>query len=220
MSDESAPLIEVLLLMATEPISELELAETCERPVAEVRTILAELQAFYDDTGRGFALRNVGGGWRYWTRPEHAAAIGRHLLEGQHATLSKPALETLSVIAYLQPVSRSRIAAVRGVNVDGVVRTLISRGLVDDSGRDESTGAGQLVTTPLFLERMGLTSLDDLPPLAPNLPEVADLEAELSRLADLDPEAGEPVGATDAAAEPDPRADTPATTEPEPQQEN
>ncbi|MGJ3509269.1 SMC-Scp complex subunit ScpB [Enemella sp. A6] len=202
MSDEVAPLIEALLLMATEPVSELELAEACERPVDEVRTVLAELQEFYDSTGRGFALRNVGGGWRYWTRPEYAEAIGRHLLEGQHAKLSKPALETLSVIAYLQPVSRSRIAAVRGVNVDGVVRTLISRGLVDDSGRDEDTGAGQLVTTPLFLERMGLGSLDELPPLAPHLPEVADLEAELSQLADLDTDGGE-APATDGSPQPE-----------------
>lgn len=184
MSESPGPLIEALLLMATEPMTTTELAEASECSVDQVEDTLRELQRFYDETGRGFALRNVGGGWRYWTRPEHAEAISRHLIEGQHARLSKPALETLAVIAYLQPVSRGRISAVRGVNVDGVVRTLIARGLVDDSSRDEHTGAALLRTTALFTERMGLTSLEELPPLAPHLPEAAELEAELVRLAE------------------------------------
>lgn len=182
MSDALGPLLEALLLMATEPMTEHELAQATEHPVDLVRDALGDLQRFYDETGRGFALRHVGGGWRYWTRPEHAEAISRHLVHGQHARLSKPALETLAVIAYLQPVSRGRISAVRGVNVDGVVRTLIARGLVDDSHRDEHSGAALLQTTALFTERMGLASLAELPPLAPHLPEVADLEAELVRL--------------------------------------
>jgi segregation and condensation protein B len=137
------------------------------------------LAAFYDETGRGFELRRIGGGWRYYTREEHAAVVARQVTEGQQARLSQAALETLSVIAYSQPVSRGRVSAVRGVNVDGVIRTLLARGLIAEAGRDEESGAALFATTGYFLERMGLVSLDDLPPLAPHLPDVAELEAEL-----------------------------------------
>ena len=145
---------------------------------------MAELAAFYDETGRGFELRELGGGWRYYTREEHADLITRYVLEGQQAKLSQAALETLAVIAYSQPISRGRVSAVRGVNVDGVIRTLLNRGLIEEAGHDHESGAVVFATTSYFCERMGLRSLDDLPPLAPHLPEVEELEAELSQLAE------------------------------------
>lgn len=171
--------IEALLLMATEPVPAVELAQALGAPVVRVETALASLVRFYSDSRRGFELRHAGGGWRYATRPEHAGIVSAYVLDGQHGRLSQAALETLSVIAYLQPASRSRISAVRGVNVDGVVRTLLARDLIAESGRDPVSGAVLFTTTPYFLERMGLGSLDDLPPLAPYLPDANTLEAEL-----------------------------------------
>jgi segregation and condensation protein B len=181
-SDISGP-IEALLLLAEEPVSEASLAAALDVGVAEVADCLAELVAFYDETGRGFELRQLAGGWRYYTRPEHADLISASVLEGQSARLSQAALETLAVVAYSQPISRSRISAVRGVNVDGVIRTLLARGLIVEAGHDEESAAVVFATTNHFLERMGLRSLDDLPPLAPHLPEVDELEAELGQLA-------------------------------------
>jgi segregation and condensation protein B len=176
--------VEALLLMATEPVPAAELAEAVDVPVAEVEECLAELAQFYDSSGRGFELRRVGTGWRYYTRDEHADVIGRWLLEGQRGTLSRAALETLAVVAYLQPISRGRVSAVRGVNVDGVIRTLATRDLIEEVGRDGESGARLFATTSSFLERMGLTSLDQLPPLAPHLPDAAALEMELAALAE------------------------------------
>lgn len=175
--------VEALLLMATEPVPVSDLAEAVDAPMAEVEECLAGLVSFYDETGRGFELRNVGSGWRYYTREEHADVIGRWLLEGQRGTLSQAALETLAVVAYLQPISRGRVSAVRGVNVDGVMRTLATRDLIEEVGRDGESGARLFGTTSYFLERMGLNSLDQLPPLAPHLPDAAALEAELAGLA-------------------------------------
>ncbi|MDQ7992256.1 MAG: SMC-Scp complex subunit ScpB [Propionicimonas sp.] len=180
--------VEALLLMATEPLPAAELARAVGAPVTVVTTCLEQLAAFYDSTGRGFELRHVGNGWRYYTRPEHAELIGAWLLEGQPARLSQAALETLAVVAYLQPISRGRVAAVRGVNVDGVIRTLATRDLIEEVGRDPESGARLFATTGTFLERMGLNSLDELPALAPNLPDAAALEAELAGLV----EAGAP----------------------------
>ena len=127
-------------------------------------------------------MRQVGGGWRYYTRSEHAELIATWLLEGQRGTLSQAALETLAVVAYLQPISRGRVSSVRGVNVDGVMRTLTARDLIVEVGRDDETGARLFGTTGYFLERMGLNSLDELPPLAPHLPDAGALEAELANL--------------------------------------
>jgi segregation and condensation protein B len=174
--------VEALLLLAEEPISEMILAQALDVPVAVVTDCLAELVAFYDETGRGFELRQLAGGWRYYTREEHAELIARYLLEGQQARLSQAALETLAVVAYQQPISRSRISAIRGVNIDGVIRTLSAHGLIEEAGHDEQSGAAVFRTTGSFLERMGLRSLDELPPLAPHLPDVEELEAELSQL--------------------------------------
>jgi len=179
--------LEALLLIADQPMPETELAVALDVPTVVVADALAELVAFYDETGRGFELRQVGGGWRYYTREEHADLVGRYLLEGQQARLSQAALETLAVVAYQQPISRARISAVRGVNVDGVMRTLLTRGLVAEAGHDGESGAMLFRTTGYFLERMGLRSLDELPALAPHLPEVAELEAELSQLARPEP---------------------------------
>jgi segregation and condensation protein B len=182
-AEEISGALEALLLIADEPMPETELAAALEAPTSLVADALAELVAFYDETGRGFELRQIGGGWRYYTREEHADLVGRYLLDGQQAKLSQAALETLAVVAYQQPISRARISAVRGVSVDGVMRTLLTRGLVAEAGHDHESGAILFRTTGYFLERMGLRGLDDLPALAPHLPEVDELEAELSQLA-------------------------------------
>ena len=199
MSDVTGA-VEALLLLAVEPMSVTELAQAIDVPESVVAETVAELAAFYDETGRGFDLRQVGGGWRYYTREEHAELVSRYVLEGQQSRLSQAALETLAVIAYSQPISRARVSAVRGVNVDGVIRTLLARGLIEEAGHDHDSGAVVFSTTSYFLERLGLRSLDDLPPLAPHLPEVEDLEAELSQLAEparpqseSDPSSPEPV---------------------------
>lgn len=204
--------LEALLLMAEEPMAAATLAEATRTPVARVEAALARLVRFYDEHRRGFELRHVGGGWRYWTRAEHASLISAWVLEGQQARLSQAALETLSVIAYLQPISRARIAAVRGVNVDGVVRTLTARGLIEEAGQDERSGAVVFGTTDHFLERMGMASLGQLPPLAPHLPDATDLEAELGELAEGAP--GSASGATMGAAGPDVTGDQPDTDQP------
>lgn len=175
--------LEALLLMAEEPLSVVTLAEAVVEPVDRVTRTLVDLRDHYDSTGRGFELRHLAGGWRYYTRPEHAEVINRWLLEGRHATLSKPALETLAVVAYLQPVTRTRVSAIRAVNVDGVMRTLQARGLIEELGQDDEGGAMLFGTTDLFCERLGLESLADLPPLAPHLPDATALEAELAAVA-------------------------------------
>ncbi|MDR1767360.1 MAG: SMC-Scp complex subunit ScpB [Propionibacteriaceae bacterium] len=191
--------LEAILLMATEPVAAAELASAVGAPVEETQRQLEALAEFYDRTGRGFELRRVGEGWRYYTRREHADLIANWLLEGQPGKLSQAALETLAVVAYLQPISRGRVSSVRGVNVDGVMRTLATRDLIEEVGRDAETGAHLFGTTATFLEKMGLTSLDQLPPIAPYLPDASLLEAELSQLASP----GEPL---DAAGEPAPLA--------------
>src|SRR6187200_2206686 len=136
-AEEISGALEALLLIADEPMPEAELAAAVGAPTSLVADALAELVAFYDETGRGFELRQIGGGWRYYTREEHADLIGRYLLDGQQAKLSQAALETLAVVAYQQPISRARISAVRGVSVDGVMKTLLTRGLVTEIGSDE-----------------------------------------------------------------------------------
>lgn len=179
----SGPL-EALLLMATEPMPAAELAQAVGAPVDVVEDCLAALQQFYLSSRRGFELRRVAQGWRYYTRAEHAEVIAAWLVEGMPARLSQAALETLSVIAYLQPITRGRVAAVRGVNVDGVIKTLTTRDLIEEVDRDPASGARLFGTTSTFLERMGLTSLDELPPLAPHLPDATALEAELAGLSE------------------------------------
>lgn len=168
--------LEAVLMVAEVPVEELQLAAALELPVERVTELLAELVVDYDTGRRGFELRRVAGGWRVFSRPEHAPVIERFVLDGQTAKLSQAALETLAIVAYRQPVSRARVSAVRGVNVDAVMRTLVTRGLVEEAGNDPETGAVLYRTTEMFLHKLGLTSLDELPALAPYLPEVDALD--------------------------------------------
>jgi len=172
------PALEAVLMVADQPLDHLTLAQAVGHPPTDVEAALAELADEYTEQGRGFELRHVGGGWRFYSRAELAPAVERFVLEGQHARLTQAALETMAVVAYRQPISRSRISAIRGVNVDGVVRTLVTRGLITEAGTDRESGAVLYVTTPYFLERMGLDDLSDLPDLAPLLPELDDLDEE------------------------------------------
>ena len=168
--------LEALLLVVDVPAGEELLADTLQQPVARIRTALDRMSTTYADGRRGIDLRRVGDGWRFYTRDTYAPYVERYLLDGQRSKLTRAALETLAVIAYRQPVTRSRVAAVRGVNVDGVIRTLLARGLVEEAGADPETGGVLYCTTELFLERLGLSSLKDLPPLAPLLPEVDSID--------------------------------------------
>ena len=190
---ELRPSLEALLMVADQPLDVATLASAVGHPADEVDAALHALAAEYTEQGRGFELRNVAGGWRFYTREEYAAVVEGFVLEGQQARLTQAALETLAVVAYKQPVSRARVSAIRGVNVDGVMRTLLSRGLVAESGQDESSGANLYRTTSYFLERIGVTSLDELPELAPYLPDMDDMEDELAAMAD-GPAPVEPAG--------------------------
>jgi segregation and condensation protein B len=170
--------LEAVLLVVDEPVPEVVLAQVLERPTDEVGTILRELAADYDEQGRGFELRNVSGGWRLYTRESCAPYVERFVRDGQQARLTQAALETLAVVAYRQPVSRSRIAGIRGVNVDAVMRTLTGRGLVSEVGSERETGAILYGTTPYFLERLGLEDLEQLPPLSNYLPDPYSLDED------------------------------------------
>lgn len=168
--------LEALLLVVDSPASEESLAGALEQPVERVTELLRTMAEDLRDRGSGIDLRRVGEGWRYFTRDTYAPFVEKLLLDGQRSKLTRAALETLAVVAYRQPVTRSRVAAVRGVNVDGVIRTLLARGLIEESGTDPETGGTLYVTTELFLERLGLSSLNDLPPIAPLLPEVDSID--------------------------------------------
>jgi len=170
--------LEALLFVVDTPVDEASLAAALRCSVPQVREQLTGLADDYERRRAGVVLRRVGEGWRVYTREEHAAVVERYLLEGQRSRLTQAALETLAVIAYRQPVTRARVSAIRGVGVDAVVRTLVNRGLVRECGSDPDTGGGLYATTPLFLERLGLTSLAELPALAPLVPETSTLLAE------------------------------------------
>ncbi|MGP3988728.1 SMC-Scp complex subunit ScpB [Streptomyces sp. 3N207] len=172
------PALEAVLMVVDEPATPEHLAKVLERRPREVSDALRELADEYTTQGRGFELRLVAGGWRFYTRGDYADAVERFVLDGQQARLTQAALETLAVVAYRQPVSRSRVSAVRGVNCDGVMRTLLQRGLVEEAGTEPETGAILYRTTHYFLERMGLRGLDELPELAPFLPEAEAVEGE------------------------------------------
>ncbi len=184
------PALEAVLMVVDEPATEEHLARVLERPRHEVAGALVELSGDYTRAGRGFELRQVAGGWRYYTRPAFAESVDRYVLDGRTARLTQAALETLAVVAYRQPVGRSRVSAVRGVNCDGVMRTLLQRGLVEECGSEPETGAILYRTTNYFLERMGLRGLDELPELAPFLPEADAVEADsLEGVPSFDPDA-------------------------------
>jgi segregation and condensation protein B len=170
--------LEAILLVADEPVPVVVLAQVLELPRETVAEALAELAELYTEQGRGFDLREVAGGWRYYTRAEYAPLVEKFVRDGQEVRLTQAALETLAVVAYRQPVGRAQVSAVRGVNCDGVMRTLTLRGLVEEAGTDHETGAIQFRTTSYFLERLGLASLDQLPELAPFLPDQLDDEPD------------------------------------------
>ncbi|MGN9767472.1 SMC-Scp complex subunit ScpB [Micromonospora sp. SD12] len=173
--------LEAILLVVDEPVSELILAQVLEQPAERIGPTLDEIAAGYTAAGHGFELRRAAGGWRLYTRPEYATYVERFVLDGQSVRLTQAALETLAVIAYKQPVTRSRISAIRGVNCDGVIRTLVSRGLVEECGTEPDSGAFLYRTTTMFLEKLGLNSVDDLPPLAPFLPDDVEELADATR---------------------------------------
>lgn len=175
--------LEALLLLADEPMSVVALAQATRQTTDDVEETLRVLVQEYDEAVRGFELREIAGGWRYYTRAECSPVVERHVLDGQQARLTQASLETLAVIAYRQPVTRGRVGAVRGVNVDGVIRTLVARGLIEEAGHDDESQAILYRTTSTFLERLGIASLDDLPPLAEHLPDLADLEDVLDSVA-------------------------------------
>ncbi|WP_247828736.1 SMC-Scp complex subunit ScpB [Arthrobacter antioxidans] len=179
--------VEAILMVADRPVTDEQVAAALDRSAAQVGAVLVDLQREYDGyTGsgsqgaehpmpRGFELRNIAGGWRIFSRQHFASVVADFVLDGQSARLSQAALETLAVIAYRQPVSRARVSAIRGVNVDSVVRTLLQRGLVVELETDPETGAVLYGTTTLFLERLGLGSVDELPRIAPHLPGLESL---------------------------------------------
>jgi len=175
--------VEAILVVVDEPVTATVIAQVLAVPEASIVGVLDDLRADYDQAARGFELRQVGSGWRLYTRDAYASYVERFVLDGQQARLTQAALETLAVVAYRQPVSRSRVSAVRGVNVDGVMRTLVTRGLVEEAGSEHESGAVLYRTTSYFLERLGLRELADLPNLANFLPEsttIDQLEDELS----------------------------------------
>jgi segregation and condensation protein B len=177
-------IVEAILLLADEPIAAQHIGEVLERPRADVESVLRDLADEYTATGRGFVLREVAGGWRLYTSPDCAPWLERFARRSSHARLTAATLEVLAVVAYRGPISRAQIAEIRGVDSDGVVRTLLGRGLIRESGRDERSGAPALLSvTADFLERMGLRGLEDLPPLRTFMPDteaVVEMESKLS----------------------------------------
>lgn len=181
-AEELGRAIEAILMVVDEPVTELTLAHVLEVPEDQVVESLQRLKESYGE--RGFRLNAVAGGWRFYSAPEFSAVVEKFVLDGQQNRLTQAALETLAVIAYRQPVSRARVSAIRGVNVEAVMKTLINRGLVEESGVEHETGAILYRTTTYFLERLGLRSLEDLPPLAPHLPDLDGLDEILETLTD------------------------------------
>ena len=199
MLDEAHRAIEAVLMVAQEPVDPHLLAQLLEVSPARVTELCEELQAGYEADGHGFVLAKVAGGYRYQSHGDLSPYVERFVLEGQTARLSSAALETLAIVAYKQPLSRAQVAAIRGVNVDGVMRTLQQRGYIDEVSRD--TGPGQAVlfgTTSEFLERLGIDSLRDLPPISDLFPSAEAMEALEKTLR------VEPLPEPDPGGEPDP----------------
>lgn len=169
--------IEAMVMVATEPVRTEMMAQLLELPTADIEALCTELARTYEESGHGFQLAKVAGGWRFQTHPDMAPYVERFVLDGQRARLSGAALETLAIIAYKQPISRMQIASIRGVDPDAVMRTLHGRAYIAPVGRD--SGPGQAVmwgTTPLFLEKLGIATLDDLPPIASFVPDASIVE--------------------------------------------
>lgn len=174
--------IEAILMVVEEPLSEVVLAQIIERPTEEIASALAGLSEEYERQERGFTLKQVSGGWRFYSHPDLSPLVEKFVLDGQQAKLTQAALETLAVIAYRQPISRARVSAIRGVNVEAVMKTLVNRGLVEECGVEHETGALLYRTTNYFLERIGLNSVSDLPALAPFLPDIDGLDEIIASL--------------------------------------
>lgn len=180
MSGQSAiaPAIEAILMVSSEPVPPHLLAELLETPTESVEACCEALRIHYEESGRGFILARVAGGYRFQSHPDQAAFVERFAVDGQPSKLSPAALETLAIVAYLQPVSRAQISAIRGVGVEGVVRMLAQRGYVEAVARDPGPGQAVLFgTTPAFLERLGINSLDDLPSLGDHVPGAEVMDA-------------------------------------------
>ncbi len=170
--------LEAMILVATEPVPPQQLADLLSLPVVVIEQLCDRLAEAYESAGHGFQLVRVAGGYRYQSHPDVAAYVERFVLDGQRARLSGAALETLAIVAYKQPISRAQIASIRGVDPDGVLRTLAARGYIDQVGRDMGPGQAVLFgTTTAFLEKLGLDTLDDLPPIADFLPGADVVEA-------------------------------------------
>jgi segregation and condensation protein B len=175
---ETVRAIEAIVMVAVEPVAPDLLAQLLEQPTAAIERLCAELAVAYDEAGHGFQLVKVAGGYRYQSHAELAPYVERFLLDGQRARMSAAALETLAIVAYKQPLSRGQIASIRGVDPDGVLRTLQARGYVTEVARDPGPGQAILYgTTPSFLEKLGLNSLSDLPPIAEFVPSADVVEA-------------------------------------------
>ncbi len=168
--------LEALLVIAEDPVSVADLEEVTAATSDEIEATLHDLAAGYREEGRGFELREVDGGWRFYSAQSCAELVGRYVTDGRQSRLSQAALETLTIIAYRQPVSRAHIGSVRGVNSDGVIRTLVARGLIQDTAEDASTGAVLYGTTQYFLDRMGIDSITDLPPVAEHIPDPSTVD--------------------------------------------
>ena len=190
---EARAAIEAVVLAATEPVPPAVLAQLVELPTARVEELCDELAAESAREGRGFQLARVAGGYRFQTHPDAHAYVERFVLEGQSARLSGPALETLAIVAYKQPIARAHISAIRGVNVDATLKTLVARGYIEESGHEHSPGNPTLFsTTRTFLERLGLDSLEQLPSLADFVPESSLVEALERGLRGVDIELDDP----------------------------
>ena len=176
--------LEAILMVVDEPVTELILAQITEVPTELVQESLKNLAASYEAEGRGFQLREVAGGWRFYSHPDQAPLVEKFVLDGQQSRLTQAALETLAVLAYRQPVSRARVSAIRGVNVEAVMKTLLTRGLVEERGVEHETGAILYGTTSFFLEKIGIRGIADLPALAPFLPDLDGLDEVLATLTD------------------------------------
>jgi segregation and condensation protein B len=178
MTAENVRAIEAILMVADDPVETNLLAQLLELPAAKVDELCAELAAAYEQEDRGFVLVRVAGGYRFQSHPDLAPYVERFVLDGQVARLSSAALETLAIVAYKQPISRAQVSAIRGVNVDGVMRTLQQRGFIEEIARDPGPGLAVLYgTTRSFLERLGLDTIDDLPGLGTFVPGAEVVEA-------------------------------------------
>ena len=176
--------LEAILMVVEEPVSEVVLAQITEVPTESIVEALQAMKAEYEGDARGFSLQQISGGWRFFSHPDLAPLVEKFVLDGQQAKLTQAALETLAVIAYRQPISRARVSAIRGVNVEAVMKTLVNRGLVEESGVEHETGAILYRTTTYFLERIGLNRVEDLPSLAPFLPDIDGLDEVIASLTD------------------------------------